>query len=271
MFLSRLVLVASLALPTSSALGHEFWIEPTQYQIDNGGTLEADFKNGQEFKGNSLSFFDRNSARFDITAGEQTFKLTPRLGDKPALKLPAPLKDTLAVVAHETTASRLTYSKWEKFLKFVKHKDFKDAVDVHNTAGWSQTKFRESYTRHAKALIAVGDGTGADLELGLKTEFVALTNPYGPKFNNLMKVSVLFEGAPRPDAQVEVFDRAPDDSVEITLYRTDADGHATIPVNSGHEYLFDAVVIRPSDTPSSEEGALVWQTHWAALTFAVPN
>jgi hypothetical protein len=39
-----------------------------------------------------------------------------------------------------------------------------------------------------------------------------------------------------------------------------------IPVKSGHEYLLDAVVLRAADP---DDGA-VWETLWAALTFAVP-
>jgi hypothetical protein len=120
-----------------------------------------------------------------------------------------------------------------------------------------------------KSLIAVGSGEGSDSEAGLKTEFVALTNPYTEDFDNRMKVRLLYEGAPRADAQVEVFERAPDGSVDITLHRTDEAGEAVIPVQDGHEYLFDAVVLRPYERTGEDDP--VWQTLWAALTFAVPD
>jgi hypothetical protein len=132
-------------------------------------------------------------------------------------------------------------------------------------------RFRESYTRHVKALIGVGTGEGADAELGLATEFVAETNPYASDFNNNMKISLFYQGALRPDAQVEVFDRAPDDTVTITLYRTDAAGQADIPVTPGHDYLFDAVVLRPAPGATTDENAIVWETLWAALSFSVPQ
>jgi len=37
-------------------------------------------------------------------------------------------------------------------------------------------------------------------------------------------------------------------------------------VTQGHDYLFDAVVLEPSP----EDVGAVWDTYWAALTFAVP-
>lgn len=254
-----------------TATAHEFWIEPLAYQVQAGDRLQGQFKNGQEFVGNSLSFFDRSSKRFAVIIKGTPLPVMPRSGDSPALDISVPIKDGLLSVVHETAASKVTYSDWEKFQKFTEHKDFQNAQKDHIAAGWSQEKFRESYTRHVKSLIAVGTGKGSDSEVGMKTEFVALSNPYDADFDKNMKVLLHFDGAPRGDAQVEVFDRAPDDSVTITLHRTAADGTASIPVTAGHEYLFDAVTLRPSPEASTQENAVVWETYWAALTFAVPQ
>ncbi len=270
MFLSRLLAILICALPVSVA-AHEFWIEPETYQVEPGERLQAVFKNGQEFEGSSLSFFERSSARFEMYADGQVMALTPRSGDSPALDVDAPVTDGLVSVVHETTPSLLTYREWEKFLKFAAHKDFKTAAADHIAAGWSQEMFRERYTRHVKALFAVGSGQGDDAATGMETEFIALTNPYVAGFDNNMRVEVQYRGAPRADAQVEVFDRAPDNSVTISLFRTDAAGQVSVPVQNGHEYLFDAVVLRSIPAPVAEENPLVWETLWAALTFKVPE
>ncbi|MEP5731830.1 MAG: DUF4198 domain-containing protein [Sulfitobacter sp.] len=270
MSVSRFLAVLAFMTPLS-ATAHEFWIEPVLYQVEPGETLQANFKNGQEFVGSTLSYFDRNSARFDMIADGQRTELSPRAGDSPAFDTPAPLEDGLVVVVHETAPSFVTYREWAKFLKFVKHKDFANAVDDHIAAGWSQERFRERYTRHVKSLMAVGSGKGVDEPVGLVTEIVALTNPYEDTFTNNMKISVLYQGEPRADAKVEVFERAPDDSVTISLHRTDSNGQAEIPVAPGHSYLFDAVVLRPAAQADASENAVVWETFWAGLTFAVPQ
>ena len=270
MILSRLLPLVLAALPLA-ATAHEFWIEPLAYKVEAGERLQAHFRNGEEFKGTTLSYFDRSAARFEMIAGGAVTVLTPRSGDSPALDVPSPVADGLVVVVHETTPSRLTYREWPKFLKFAAHKDFADAEARHLAAGWPQENFRESYSRHVKALIAVGSGQGTDAATGMKTEFVALTNPYGTDFDNDMKVRLLADGAPRADAQVEVFDRAPDGSVTITLHRTDAAGEAAIPVQSGHDYLFDAVVLQAAaQNGDNAAQPILWETYWAALTFAVP-
>ena len=168
----------------------------------------------------------------------------------------------------------MTYTEWDKFLSFAAHKDFPQAEADHLANGWPQDRFKERYTRHAKTLIAVGDGRGADAPLGLETEFTALTNPYDPDFDGQMKVTLTYEGSPRVDAQVEIFDRAPDGEVTVTLQRTDDMGEAVIPVTPGHDYLLDAVVLRPApeaDKVTDDPNQPVWETLWAALTFHVPR
>ena len=269
MTLTRLILSVWCAISASIATAHEFWIEPERYQVAADDKIVARFKNGENFEGVNLGYFDRRTQRYELASGGRVAPVTPRLGDNPALNVTPP-GDGLAVVLHETTPSYVTYKTWEKFQTFADHKDFPDWRATHTRLGFSEPPFKERYTRHAKALIAVGDGAGADARYGMMTEFVALTNPYDPDFDGVMRVQVYFEGAVRPDAQVEVFDRAPDDSVAVTLHRTDADGIATIPVVAGPDYHFDAVVLEPIDADAEPDATAVWDTYWAALTFAVP-
>lgn len=230
------------------------------------GKIVARLKNGENFEGVTLAYFERRIARFDMVVGDTIRPVEARMGDNPALDMPAPASG-LVVVVHETTPSSLTYKEWAKFQKFSDHKGFADIEERHAANGFPAPPFKERYTRHAKALIAVGDGAGADRALGLKTEFIALTNPYAADFDGTMRVQVTLDDTVRADAQIEVFDRAPDDGVAITLHRTDVDGIAAIPVTPGHEYLFDAVSI----APITDSDDAVWDTYWAALTFAVPE
>ncbi|MGZ2257868.1 DUF4198 domain-containing protein [Roseobacter sp. A03A-229] len=270
MRLSRLSLIW-LLLTSTAAGSHEFWIDPEKYQVEPGAPLAAHLRNGEEFKGITLAWFENRFSRFDVAMADRIDAVAGRAGDTPAMAITAPGTEGLLVVLHETEPSRLTYKTWDKFLKFAAHKDFPNAASDHEAAGWPKEGFRESYTRHAKSLIAVGAGEGQDRAFGLATEFVALSNPYDAGFDGQMRVRLLYRERPRGDAQIEVFDRAPDGAVTVSLTRTDAAGEATIPVLPGHSYLFDAVVLRPSVEAGTAERAPVWETLWAALTFSVPE
>ncbi|APG46925.1 DUF4198 domain-containing protein [Phaeobacter porticola] len=269
----RPIVVALFAVTCNAALSHEFWISPEEYQVKLGTSVQADLRNGQNFSGARLPYFDNRIARFEVSDGSSLRPYSGRMGDMPALQLDPPTAGLLIVV-HETQPDQLTYDNWEDFAKFAAHKDFANIESRHTARNLPREGFVERYTRHAKSLIAVGAGMGADRATGLLTEFVALANPYTDDLSQGLPVQLLFKGQPRVDAQIEVFDRNPAGEVATILTRTDADGRAAIAVTSGHTYLLDAVVLEPlkpaADSATKAKPIPVWQTHWAALTFAVP-
>jgi uncharacterized GH25 family protein len=187
------------------------------------------------------------------------------MGDIPALATDAPATPGLLVILHETRPAKLTYADRATFDSFVAHKDLGAAAADHARRGLPEAGFDESYRRFAKALVAVGDGRGSDAPTGMETEFVALGNPFDLA-GATMQLQLLYQGQPRPDAQVELFDKAPDGTVSTTLHRTDTQGRVALPVAAGHSYLADAVVLRA--TPPGSDAA--YESLWAALTFAIP-
>lgn len=225
----------------------------------------ADLRNGQNFSGANQVYFARRTRRFNVTQGAQTSAYQGRMGDLPAFQLDQ-ANQGLLIITHETAPETLTYETWEKFQTFVDHKGFTNIAQRHQDRNLPDQGFAETYTRHAKSLIGVGDGTGSDSLQGLETEFVALANPYTDDLSLGMPVQVFYQGEPRFPAQIEVFERGPDGEVLVFLQSTDSQGRALIPVKSGHTYLLDAVVLRPA--PESEDP--VWESLWATLTFATP-
>ncbi|GHF67808.1 DUF4198 domain-containing protein [Seohaeicola zhoushanensis] len=266
-FLAALVLLQS----TLQVAAHEYWIEPENFQVESGAPLVADLRNGQQFKGGTLAYFSKQTARFELITRDGITPVEGRMGDIPALHTAAP-EDGLLVILYETTASTLKYTKWETFADFTTHKAFPEAQQTHRQRGLPESLFTETYRRFAKALVGVGSAEGADAETGMETEFVALTNPYTEDLSNGMAVRLLYQGQPRADAQVEVFDRAPDKTVTTSTLRTDAQGEALVPVTPGHVYLLDGVVLRPMNEGADfAEDLPVWESLWAAMTFAVPT
>jgi len=267
---SLIAAVVVSALSTGAAISHEFWIDPQDYSVGIDDKIVADLRVGQKYAGASYAYLPSNFRLFEIAMGETRVPVKGRLGDKPALSQSAP-GEGLAVVLHQTGNSLLNYDDFESFERFVRHKDALWALDEHRKRGFPTDTFSERYSRYAKSLIAVGNGAGKDQRYGLETEIVALTNPYTDEVSQGVSVQVFYQGRARSDAQLEVFEKAPDGSVEIKLYRTNADGIGRIPVKPAHEYQVDSVVLRVLDTSGSSQSKTVWESLWANLTFAVPG
>jgi uncharacterized GH25 family protein len=269
MGLRGLLTALMVTFSIGAANAHEFWLSPEAYALAPGAEMQVRLRVGTGMKGAVLSYLPQDIARFEVVQGDSRRPVEGRMGDDPALVMTSGA-DGLAVVVHETTDSRLTYSDFAVFQRFVAHKDFATALTDHAARGLPETGFQETYRRHAKALIAVGSGEGADRPMGLAIEIVALANPYTDDLSAGLPVLVLLDGAPRQDVQVELFATAPDGTVTTTLQRTDAAGHVVLPVRPGTEYLVDSVVLRrlPNDDPAAGP---VWHSDWASLTFRTPG
>lgn len=250
-----------------SALAHEYWLEPLDYMIQPGGQVQADLINGQEFEGTRLAYLPRSFSHFEMGLADRRVPIENRLGARPPLDAPA-LGAGLHVISYVSRPARLTYTEFDKFLRFAAHKDFPTAEADHLARGLSTDRFVERYTRFAKTLVAVGDGAGQDRRVGLETEIVALDNPYTSDAGDGIRVQLFYGEMPRSDAQIELFEKGPDDAVTISLHRTDSSGIATLPVRQGHSYLVDAVILRQ---PVAPDDGSVWETLWAALTFEIPS
>lgn len=251
-------------------LGHEFWLEPAEFQPENGATLQVSVRNGQRFSGGKLGYFDDRIVTFDWIQNGVRLPVDSRAGDFPALTM-TPADEGLMVLVYQATDRTLIYNEWEKFVAFAEHKDFPDIAARHIARGLPQRGFGEVYSRYCKSLVGVGVGAGQDTPTGLLTEFVALNNPYTDDLAQGFAVRLLYQDKPQKDAQVEVFERAPNGKVEISLTRTDDAGRAQISVKAGHTYLLDAVILREPSVDLTTERNVVWETLWASMTFAVPG
>lgn len=256
-------------LMTSPAFAHEFWVEPTQYQVEESAEVEAYLRNGENFEGSTIAYLSSRTPRFDLVTKGNTDPVIARQGDNPALKM-RPLQPGLNIVVHQRVASVISYTKWEKFQRFADHKDFPDVLARHRARLLSETKFREAYTRFSKSLVAVGDGVGNDQVTGLEIELVALQNPYIDDVTDGMKVKAYYQNEVRANAQIELFEKSPAGEVNVTLHRTDDQGMVVLPVKSTHSYLVDMVVLREPSKALADEKEVVWETVWASHTFAVP-
>lgn len=265
MVFQRFLAGALLCLVTLPAYGHEFWLSPHRAQVAVGDEIQADIRNGERFRSTTFPFFPGQSERFDVIRDGRITPYAGQPGDDPAFHMRA-TEPGLWILVHQNRPSHVTYARWADFEKFITHKDLAGAREQHIARGLPSSGFREVYTRYVKALIGVGAAQGADMRTGMETEFLALTNPYTDDLKGGFRVGLLYRNLPRADVQVEVFDRAPDGTVTVFTRRTDGGGIAVIPVEPGHDYLLDAVVLRPAPDPQDA----VWETLWAAMTFSTP-
>ncbi len=242
---------------------HEFWVEPLSYEVSLGDEIAVDLKVGQLFEGRPYPYLSHKFGRYQITDADGVHDLISDEGDIPSVVYDATVPG-LHVIAYDALAEQLTYDDFQDFVDFVEEEGLPATVERHRERSLPETGFTESYTRNAKALVQVGPALAADTDVatGMDFELVALRNPYLPGAS--LPVKLLRQGAPVPDAQVALFQRV-GSKVERTIYRTNDQGVADIPLRGDGIYLLSAVHM----AESAEDTGAVWHSTWASLTFAI--
>lgn len=261
-----IVLFCILASPVNA---HELWIEPADYQVQFSDNIVARIKNGENFEGTQLTYLPRDFEHFVILGASQVVGVVSRIGDRPALDQAA-ASSGLNIIVYESKPSTITYDSFKKFEDFAINHGVDNIAKVHFARGLPSGSFTEVYTRYSKALVSVGNAQGADRQIGLEAELVALENPYSLKDATDIRVQLFFDDAPLPDSQIEMYSKGSSGDLIASVHSTNADGIATLPIVAGSEYMLNAVIFRRPHERHREMNA-VWETLWANLTFVVPD
>ncbi|QHQ36408.1 DUF4198 domain-containing protein [Algicella marina] len=258
------LLALTLSLLAVPVFAHEFWLEPERYQVPAGASVKVRAINGEDFKGTEYPYNARTYTQSGVVVGGQTLRMHGETGQRPAVQLPA-AQEGLNVVFHASPVMKVVYDDFARFEKFLKGKKLEFVLEEHRAKGFPTDRVGESYYRFAKAMVAVGDGAGADKHVGMPFELVAETNPYtesGP-----VRFRLLWQGRPDANAPVFVFIRQ-NGAVKKLWLETDGEGRVEVPREAG-EYMVNAVRIIEATPALKEQLNTVWTTLWASHVYGV--
>ena len=252
------------------ANAHEFWIEPTQYQL-NDDLINAHLRVGQEFQGMVLMYNPQDFKTFKILSGSKNKKekIKGILGDVPAINITTNL-DNLLIIYHETKDKYVDYKKFQKFEDFVNEKGYQHLINTHFEKGFPESNFIESYRRYAKSLITLNGNEGKDKKTGLLFEFVLDQNPYKELNSEQMSGTLYYKKKPLKKNLVTIFSKYKNTKLSIVNTITDDKGKFTFDIEPGREYLLDSVVIYPLKA-DPEKNEPIWHSAWASTTFLIPE
>ena len=266
---NNLVISFGFILSISNIQAHEFWIEPSDYFLQNEN-LEAHLKVGQEFEGMRLMYDPNRFEDFKILSGSKNKSIDVKgtIGDVPAINFKPDLEGLL-IIYHETEDQLVNYKKFSKFKSFVTEKGYEKLIVAHQERNLPLENFIESYRRYAKSLVAYNGIEGKDKKTGLLFEFVLSHNPYGELKDNMVEATLFYKKRPYPQNLVSIFIK---NENNISLYQvlTDDKGRFSFSINPGESYLLDSVIIIPKKgNPLKKEP--IWHSIWASTTFSIPK
>jgi uncharacterized GH25 family protein len=255
-------LVVALLLFGAGAIAtaHEFWVEPSAFSLATGARLDVRLCIGDGAESWPLPRNERRIERFETIGQSAKIPLLGVDGADPAgiARLQMPGGHIVAFESKHTLANMPA----AEFSAYLKEKGLEQILKLREQRGESQRGARDAYSRHAKALIRVGESQEAlvDRAIGLRLELIA-----GPEHpDGQRNFQLRYEGKPLANALVTA--TLLGGAASDLHARTDKHGRATFRLQAAGAWRISAVhMIEARDAATAD-----WESLWASLTFERP-
>ena len=264
----RSILVAftlTAILIAAAARAHDTWLLPAKFRAAPGGKVELALTSGMAYPASETAIDPARVERSGLRLAGKTTELTLGEKGKDALALTATTASagvaTLFVELHPRTLD-LTPEEVDEYLAEI---GAAPSVRERYLAMPTPRRWRETYTKHAKTFVRVGE-PDADRSwtepLGLAFELVPESDPTALQPGGQLAVRLLRGGKPAAGMAIGLVREGSPDGV---LRTTDESGRATFSLPTAGRWLLRATDLRPSDSKDVD-----WLSDFTTLTFEVP-
>jgi MYXO-CTERM domain-containing protein len=257
---------ALVLLAASPARAHDFWLYPDVQHSDGPANMNVRiFIGGTDV---AITEFPRTSShisRFELhdSAGMANIAGAAN-GMSPAGRIILSVEDMYTVMYQSHyTQIELEAAKFEAYLR---EEGLLDIIAERAQRGESALPGRELFARYVKSIVQVGHASeGFDRRVGMPAELTMLDNPFLGGTGGTLTFELMFLGAPRAGALVDLFAVEETRLTEVAQATTDASGHVTFDTPAPGRYLAATTLMRRADPGLGSD----WESFWESVTFGV--
>ena len=258
------IIVAAATLLATAALAHDTWLLPRTFRAPARVRVEMELTSGMAFPKNETAIDPERIERSGMRLGADTVPLTIGARGKDSLRLAAtPLADGIATLWVELRPRtlELTPAQVEEYLAEI---GAPPEVRKRYEAMPAPRRWRETYRKHAKTFVRVGETAGDPLwrfPVGLGFELVPQADPTALRAGQQLGVTLLRGGKPAAAMSISLVREG---SAEAIARTTDAAGNAEFPLAKAGRYLLRATDLRAADGKEVD-----WESDFTTLTVMV--
>ena len=229
--LMTLLLAGAATLPASA---HDFWLLPSDFQMEEAGATKVDFLIGHgtevgpwKLRWDRIASFRSHDEDGFADQQETIVPTTDAAAGGAMVALDGPGTHVIAFDSYHSFSDL----EAEKFNGYTELEGLSQIISYRNDTDTADSNGTELYSRRAKTIVQVGDElTDQPLQpLGQTLEIVPLAHPYGLDDDRRLPVQVLFRGKPLEGALIDLTDLL-SGKEPMQSERTDAEGKAVFTV-----------------------------------------
>lgn len=254
--------LAILALASTSASAHDFWLQPARWKPADEAGLEFTLEVGHgpdrqrsPIRASRILTLENVQPDGSIADLRPNLHLGEANGDLTA-------GGSLATIVLVTDVAAESHLDPVRFNAHLQSEGLTDAIAWREAHNQSSAEGSENYGRVAKALIRSASRTSVvQRPLGLELEIVPLRDVYAPAVTRL-PVQVLFKRAPLKGATVKLYDLG-NDGTPVATCTSDPDGRCTFDFARRGSWLVNVVW----STPNAAGSLTDFRTIFSSLSF----
>src|SRR5215210_4417464 len=215
--------VLGLLLSAAGLRAHDFWIEPSTFRPQPGAKVGVRLRVGEHLRGDPVPRNPERIERFVAVGPSGEAEVVGVPGSDPA-GWASPTVPGLHWIVYDSNHASVELDA-KKFDSYLGEEGLERILDLRR--GAKEGPVKEIYSRCAKSLLRVGEGSGSghDKALGLELELVPEENPYTLKPGESLPVRLLYKGKPLKGALLMAL---PGELPGELSVRSDAAGRASL-------------------------------------------
>lgn len=260
---ATIVLAAFLfGLWITSVLAHDTWLIPTQFHIADGESVTLDLTSGMAFPALEVKPKPERIQAVVCRLAGRTFDLKDFEAAPKSLQIKAVLRDPGVATLWVKSPPRQIELKPDQVQEYL---DEIDAPAIVRQQWASEPKrWRESYRKHSKTFVRVGDAKTDNSwrePVGMFLEIIPEKDPTTLRADEDFPVRVLKDGKPFADFSLGIMAGG---EAKGAIQKTDAAGRATFRLDKAGPWL-----LRGTDLRRSTKQDVDWESDFSTLTIQV--
>ncbi|AQG78763.1 DUF4198 domain-containing protein [Spirosoma montaniterrae] len=258
------LLTAALLTVLSSALAHEFWLQPSRFFARVGESINIQVLVGEGFQGERSEGKKNRIIQYRHHTATSSADLSPALTGDHYGDVSVVLKTPGTHLFSFANTPKFLTMKADSFLLYLQEDGLDNVIAARKQQNQTNRPSRELYQRCVKTLVQVGptpDETFAK-NTGMPLEITPLQNPYRQRPGETAEFRLTFQNEPLTGGMVRYWNRDAQNKLHEERQRSDAQGRVRFKLRVGQNMISVVRMVANEDTTQAD-----WRSYWGSLTF----